>query len=41
VLALSLRLTSEQVLSEIFETWFETDPSPETGDIAAITLVEP
>jgi ribose 5-phosphate isomerase B len=41
VLALSLRLTSEQVLAEIFEAWFDTDPSPETGDIAAISLVEP
>jgi ribose 5-phosphate isomerase B len=41
VLALSLRLTSQQVLTEILEAWFETDPSPETGDIAAISLVEP
>jgi ribose 5-phosphate isomerase B len=41
VLALSLRLASEQVLSEILEAWFDTDPSPETGDIAAISLVEP
>ena len=41
VLALSLRLASEQVLTEIFEAWFDTDASPETGDIAAISLVEP
>ena len=41
VLALSLRLTSQQVLAEILDAWFETDPSPEPGDIAAISLVEP
>ena len=41
VLALSLRLSSQQVLAEILEAWFETDPSPEPGDIAAISLVEP
>jgi ribose 5-phosphate isomerase B len=41
VLALSLRLTSQQVLTEIVDAWFETDPSPEPGDIAAISLVEP
>lgn len=40
-LALSLRLTSQQILGEIFEAWFDTDPSQETGDVAAITLVEP
>jgi hypothetical protein len=41
VLALSLRLASGPVLEEIFEAWFETDPSPEPGDLAAISLVEP
>ena len=41
VLALSLRLASEQVLAEIFEAWFDTDPSPEAGEIAAVGLVEP
>jgi len=41
VLALSLRLVSAQVLAEIFEAWFDTDPSPETGDVLAISLVEP
>ncbi len=41
VLALSLRLTSQQVLTEILDVWFETDPSPEPGDLAAISLVEP
>jgi len=41
VLALSLRLISEQVLAEILEAWFDTDPSPDPGDVAAISLVEP
>jgi ribose 5-phosphate isomerase B len=41
VLALSLRLTSIPLLHEILEGWFETDPSPEADDIAAISLVEP
>ena len=41
VLALSLRLTSAPVLVEILEAWFETDPSPEPGDLAAISLLEP
>ncbi|HTJ69269.1 MAG TPA: RpiB/LacA/LacB family sugar-phosphate isomerase [Actinospica sp.] len=41
VLALSLRLTSMHVLREIFEGWFETDPSPEPDDVAAIARVEP
>ncbi|HEX4789746.1 MAG TPA: RpiB/LacA/LacB family sugar-phosphate isomerase [Actinospica sp.] len=41
VLALSLRLTSEQVLAEILEAWFETGPSSEPGDVAAVGLIEP
>ena len=41
VLALSLRLTSEQVLAEILDAWFDTDPSTDTGDVAAVSLVEP
>ena len=41
VLALSLRLVSGPVLAEILEAWFDTDPSSDTGDIAAISLVEP
>jgi ribose 5-phosphate isomerase B len=41
VLALSLRLTSEQVLTEILEAWFATDPSRDPGDAAAIGAVEP
>lgn len=41
VLALSLRLTSEQVLAEILEAWFAAAPSSEDADRAAITLLEP
>jgi ribose 5-phosphate isomerase B len=41
VLPLSLRLLSAPVLAEIFEAWFDTDPSLEAGDLAAISLVEP
>lgn len=41
VLALSLRLTSEQVLAEILEAWFDADPSPDPDDAAAIALLEP
>ncbi|TDW21972.1 RpiB/LacA/LacB family sugar-phosphate isomerase [Kribbella kalugense] len=32
VLALSLRLTSEPLLTEILEAWFSTEPSPEEED---------
>lgn len=41
VLALSLRLTSAQVLAEILEAWFTTAPSPDPADAAAIALLEP
>jgi ribose 5-phosphate isomerase B len=41
VLALSLRLVSAPVLAEILEAWFETGPSADAGDVAAIRLVEP
>ena len=41
VLALSLRLLSAPVLAEILVAWFDTDPSTDAGDIAAISLVEP
>jgi ribose 5-phosphate isomerase B len=41
VLALSLRLLSAPVLAEILDSWFDTDPSADTGDLAAISLVEP
>jgi ribose 5-phosphate isomerase B len=33
VLALSLRSTSEAVLQEILDGWFETKPSDETADV--------
>jgi ribose 5-phosphate isomerase B len=41
VLALSLRLLSAPVLAEILDSWFDTDPSADAGDLAAISLVEP
>ena len=41
VLALSLRLTSAQVLAEILEAWFAAAPSPDPADRAAIRLLEP
>ena len=41
VLALSLRLTSDQVLAEILEAWFATGPSQDPADAAAIGAVEP
>jgi ribose 5-phosphate isomerase B len=41
VLALSLRLLSAPVLAEILVAWFDTDPSTDAGDLAAISLVEP
>jgi ribose 5-phosphate isomerase B len=40
VLALSLRLTSEQVLAEILEAWFTTTASCEAGDVGAIAALE-
>jgi ribose 5-phosphate isomerase B len=40
VLALSLRLTSDQVLAEILEAWFGTGPSEDPGDAEAIEAVE-
>jgi RpiB/LacA/LacB family sugar-phosphate isomerase len=39
VLALSLRLTSEQVLSEILDAWFAAEPSRDEGDQANIEHV--
>ena len=36
VLALSLRSTSEAVLAEILDRWFETDPSDDPEDQANI-----
>lgn len=39
VLALSLRLTSTAVLSEILDAWFATDPSREPADLTNIARV--
>jgi ribose 5-phosphate isomerase B len=36
VLALSLRTTSEAVLSEILDGWFETPPSDQADDVANV-----
>jgi ribose 5-phosphate isomerase B len=36
VLALSLRTTSEAVLGEILDGWFETPPSAEADDVANV-----
>jgi ribose 5-phosphate isomerase B len=40
VLALSLRTTSEAVLSEILDAWFESQPSGEHDDVANIRHVD-
>ena len=40
VLALSLRLTSPQILAEILEAWFAA-PGPDPADRAAIAALEP
>ena len=39
VLALSLRTTSEALLAEILDAWFETDPSAEEDDRANVEHV--
>jgi ribose 5-phosphate isomerase B len=36
VLALSLRATSPALLDEILDAWFDTVPSPDSGDLANI-----
>ena len=36
VLALSLRTTSEAVLEEILDGWFDETPSEDTGDVANV-----
>jgi ribose 5-phosphate isomerase B len=36
VLALSLRTTSEALLEEILDAWFEGTPSPEADDVANV-----
>jgi ribose 5-phosphate isomerase B len=40
VLALSLRATSEALLTEILDAWFEGEPSDESGDVANIRHVD-
>jgi ribose 5-phosphate isomerase B len=40
VLALSLRMTSEAVLSEILEAWFAAGPSPDDDDRANIAHLD-
>src|SRR4051795_1972416 len=40
VLALSLRSTSEPLLEEILDAWFEGAPSAESGDVANIRHVD-
>ena len=40
VLALSLRVTSEAVLSEILDAWFAGEPSTAEGDVANIRHVD-
>ena len=40
VLALSLRTTSEALLSEILDGWFEEEPSSEHDDVANIRHVD-
>ena len=39
VLALSLRTTSEAVLAEILDAWFDADPSPDDDDRANVAHV--
>src|SRR4051794_35503166 len=40
VLALSLRATSEPLLEEILDAWFEGAPSPDADDVANIRHVD-
>ena len=40
VLALSLRVTSEAVLSEILDAWFAGEPSTDEDDVANIRHVD-
>jgi ribose 5-phosphate isomerase B len=40
VLALSLRVTSEPLLGEILDAWFESRPSTEPGDVENIRHVD-
>jgi ribose 5-phosphate isomerase B len=40
VLALSLRTTSEALLAEILDSWFEGRPSEDSGDVANVRHVD-
>ena len=40
VLALSLRTTSEALLAEILDAWFEGSPSDDAGDVANVRHVD-
>ena len=40
VLALSLRTTSEALLEEILDAWFEGAPSADAGDVANVRHVD-
>lgn len=40
VLCLSMRLTSEIVLEEIFEAWFETEYEPNETDEACLLMID-
>jgi ribose 5-phosphate isomerase B len=40
VLALSLRATSEALLSEILDAWFAGEPSPDGDDAANVRHVD-
>jgi ribose 5-phosphate isomerase B len=40
VLALSLRTTSEAMLAEILDAWFEGAPSTERDDVANVRHVD-
>ncbi len=40
VLALSLRVTSEAVLEEVLEAWFEAAPSEDAGDVANVAHLD-
>ena len=40
MLCVSMRLTSEAVLEEIFEAWFETEYEPNENDEACLTMID-
>jgi ribose 5-phosphate isomerase B len=40
VLALSLRSTSDALLEEILDSWFQAEPSPDASDVANVRHVD-